>query len=112
MRWARSPPRPTRRCLDDLIALLDSSVSSASSRRARGSPGGEQQRLAVARALPADRADLDGPPHPDRANAQILVDVLAGVAAKGSTMVIATHDAMVIEAGAVIAELDHGRRVR
>ena len=48
----------------------------------------------------------------DRMNAQLLVDVLAAVASQGATMVVATHDPLVIEAGDVIAELDHGRRIR
>jgi len=48
----------------------------------------------------------------DRASAISLVEVLAGAASTGSTLVIATHDALVIEAGNVIAELDHGRRIR
>ena len=47
----------------------------------------------------------------DRTSAISLVEVLSAVASRGSTMVIATHDRLVIEAGDVIAELDHGRRV-
>jgi putative ABC transport system ATP-binding protein len=100
----------------DLEALLESvGLAAASTRRVRELSGGEQQRLAVACAL-AGRPELvilDEPTASlDRVNAQVLVDVLAGVASRGATMVIATHDAMVIEAGDVIAELDHGRRIR
>ena len=90
-------------------------LAQASTRRVRELSGGEQQRLAVACAL-AGRPELvilDEPTASlDRANASSLIDVLAAVAAQGTTMVIATHDPMVIEAGDVVAELDHGRRVR
>jgi ABC-type lipoprotein export system ATPase subunit len=77
--------------------------------------GGEQQRLAVACALAGgpELVILDEPTASlDRSNAISLVEVLAAVAAQGSTMVIATHDPLVIEAGNVVVELDHGRRVR
>jgi ABC-type multidrug transport system ATPase subunit len=100
----------------DVDALLDSvGLAAARTRRVRELSGGEQQRLAVACALAGEPelVILDEPTASlDRVNAQVLVDVLAGVASRGATMVIATHDAMVIEAGAVVAELDHGRRVR
>ncbi len=118
VRWAADQRRgkPTSMTSTDLDALLDSvGLAAASSRRVRELSGGEQQRLAVACALAGgpELVILDEPTASlDRANAQVLVDVLAGVAANGSTMVIATHDAMVIEAGDVIAELDHGRRIR
>ena len=100
----------------DLDELLDSvGLADARHRRVRELSGGEQQRLAVACAL-AGRPDLvilDEPTASlDRANAKGLVGVLAAVATLGATMVIATHDALVIEAGDVVAELDHGRRVR
>ena len=99
--------------INELLARVG--LAAASTRRVRELSGGEQQRLAVACAL-AGRPELvilDEPTASlDRVNAASLIDVLAGVAAQGTTMVVATHDPMVIEAGDVVAELDHGRRVR
>ena len=87
----------------------------ARTRRVRELSSGEQQRLAVACAL-AGRPELvilDEPTASlDRAGAIALVDVLASIAEQGSTMVIASHDHMVLDAGNVIVALDHGRRVR
>jgi putative ABC transport system ATP-binding protein len=118
VRWAADQRRDRTSALssNDVESLLDSvGLGAASTRRVRELSGGEQQRLAVACALAGgpELVILDEPTASlDRVNAQVLVDVLAGVAAEGATMVIATHDPMVIEAGAVVAELDHGRRVR
>ncbi len=118
VRWAadQRKGRPSAVSSADLGALLESvGLAAASTRRVRELSGGEQQRLAVACALAGEPelVILDEPTASlDRVNAQVLVDVLAGVAARGATMVIATHDPMVIESGAVVAELDHGRRVR
>jgi ABC-type lipoprotein export system ATPase subunit len=118
VRWAADQRRDRTSAMssNDLESLLDSvGLGAASTRRVRELSGGEQQRLAVACALAGapELVILDEPTASlDRVNAQVLVDVLAGVAATGATMVIATHDPMVIEAGAVVAELDHGRRVR
>jgi putative ABC transport system ATP-binding protein len=99
--------------LDQLLAAVG--LAAARDRRVRELSGGEQQRLAVACALAGgpDLVILDEPTASlDRTNAQLLVEVLAGVASQGATMVVATHDPLVIEAGDVIAELDHGRRIR
>lgn len=100
----------------DLESLLESvGLAAAGSRRVRELSGGEQQRLAVACALAGgpDLVILDEPTASlDRVNAAVLVEVLASVASRGATMVIATHDPMMIEAGDVVAELDHGRRMQ
>ncbi len=99
--------------LDELLASVG--LAAARDRRVRELSGGEQQRLAVACALAGqpELVILDEPTASlDRTNAQSLVEVLAGVASRGATLVVATHDPLVIEAGDVIAELDHGRRVR
>ena len=115
VRWAAHQRRGSERS-DDLAALLDSvGLAAARARGVRELSGGEQQRLAVACALAGEPelVVLDEPTASlDRSNAVSLVEVLASVAARGSTMVIATHDPQVIEAGDVIVELDHGRRVR
>jgi putative ABC transport system ATP-binding protein len=118
VRWAADQRRDRQSPLSpaDVESLLASvGLAAANTRRVRELSGGEQQRLAVACALAGgpDLVILDEPTASlDRANASALVEVLAGVAAAGATMVIATHDAMVIEAGHVVAELDHGRRVQ
>ena len=84
-------------------------------RRVRELSGGEQQRLAVACALAGqpDLVVLDEPTASlDRANAEALVDVLAALARRGSTMVVATHDPVVVAVADVLVELAHGRRTR
>ena len=118
VRWAAAQrrDRPAGASTDEVDELLAAvGLAAASGRRVRELSGGEQQRLAVACALAGgpELVILDEPTASlDRTNAQSLVEVLAGVAARGATMVVATHDPLVIEAGGVIAELDHGRRVR
>jgi putative ABC transport system ATP-binding protein len=117
VRWsARQRKGTSSEGIVDVDALLESvGLAAASTRRVRELSGGEQQRLAVACALAGqpELVILDEPTASlDRASAISLVEVLAGVASAGSTLVIATHDALVIEAGDVIAELDHGRRIR
>jgi putative ABC transport system ATP-binding protein len=115
LRWAARRRRVADQS-DDLDELLDSvGLAATRARRVRELSGGEQQRLAVACALVGrpELIILDEPTASlDRASALTLVDVLSAVAARGSTMVIATHDPLVAEAADVIAELDHGRRVR
>lgn len=100
----------------DIDSLLEAvGLGAASGRRVRELSGGEQQRLAVACALAGspELVILDEPTASlDRAGATALVEVLAGVATQGSTMVIASHDHMVIDAADLVVELDHGRRVR
>jgi ABC-type lipoprotein export system ATPase subunit len=115
LRWA-ARRRHVADQSDDLDELLDSvGLAATRARRVRELSGGEQQRLAVACALVGhpELIILDEPTASlDRASASTLVEVLSGVAARGSTMVIATHDPLVAEAADVVAELDHGRRVR
>lgn len=118
LRWAaeQRQDRRSTTSLSDLESLLGSvGLATSGARRVRELSGGEQQRLAVACALAGgpELVILDEPTASlDRVNAQALVEVLAGVASQGATMVIATHDPMVIEAADAVAELDHGRRVR
>jgi ABC-type lipoprotein export system ATPase subunit len=116
VRWAAGQRRDRAAPATETESLLASvGLAAAGARRIRELSGGEQQRLAVACALAGgpELVILDEPTASlDRANAQALVEVLAGVASQGATMVIATHDPMVIEAGDVVAELDHGRRVQ
>ncbi|MGG4548378.1 ATP-binding cassette domain-containing protein [Rossellomorea marisflavi] len=63
--------------------------------------GGEKQRLALARAIYKDAAILfvDEPTASlDEANRRMVIDLFAGFAAKGHTVVVSTHDAEMIAA--------------
>jgi putative ABC transport system ATP-binding protein len=118
VRWAahqRQRPQHADAAVDVELLLESVGLSEARGRRIRELSGGEQQRLAVACAL-AGRPELvilDEPTASlDRASAVALVEVLASIAEQGSTLVIASHDPMVVEAANVIVALDHGRRVR
>ena len=116
VRWAAHQRRRRSEPVVDIETLLEAvGLSAARARRVRELSGGEQQRLAVACALAGgpELVILDEPTASlDRAGAMSLVEVLASVAAQGSTMVIASHDHMVIDAADLIVELDHGRRVQ
>jgi putative ABC transport system ATP-binding protein len=73
---------------------------------------GEQQRAAVARALVTSPALLvaDEPTsHQDRANADAVVDALAGVTASGSCVFVATHDTRVLDRCDVVLRMTDGR---
>lgn len=115
IRWAAQQRHQPAEVAVDVDALLESvGLSAAGTRRVRELSGGEQQRLAVACALAGqpELVILDEPTASlDRTGARALVEVLANVAAQGSTMVVASHDHMVLDAGDLIVALDHGRRV-
>ena len=114
--WAAKQRRRSPSAAVDVLSLLESvGLAAARHRRVRELSGGEQQRLAIACALAGtpELVILDEPTASlDRASGRVVVDVLAAVAAAGSTLVIASHDAMVVEAAQVLVGLDHGRRVR
>jgi putative ABC transport system ATP-binding protein len=66
--------------------------------------GGEQQRVAIARALVNDPTVIiaDEPTaHLDRKLSAELLAILAGLKADGKTVVVASHDPLVYEAGLV-----------
>ena len=116
VRWAARQRHGRSDHMIDIDSLLEAvGLMAARSRSVRELSGGEQQRLAVACAL-AGRPELiilDEPTASlDRAAAVALVEVLAGVTAQGTTMVIASHDHMVVDAADLVVELDHGRRTR
>ncbi len=116
VRWAAHQRRGGPESVIDVEPLLEAvGLGAAGARRVRELSGGEQQRLAVACALAGgpELVILDEPTASlDRASANSLVEVLAGVAAEGSTMVIASHDHTLIDTGDLVVELDHGRRVK
>ena len=75
-------------------------VASLSHSRARALSGGERQRVALARALLFDAPLLllDEPTaHLDEGRAKSIMDDLAALAREGRAIVIATHDARVLE---------------
>ena len=76
--------------------------------------GGEQQRLALACALvggtPLVLAD-EPTGALDDVSAEQVVTALLNATARGATIVVATHDANVMDAATSVVRLDHGRRV-
>ena len=115
LEWAARQRRADRPAGDFDELLGSVGLAGKAARRVRELSGGEQQRLAVACAMVGapEMIILDEPTASlDRANAAMLVDVLAGLGQGGTTMVVATHDPVVVEAGDAIVELDHGRRIR
>ncbi|CAN5669155.1 ABC transporter ATP-binding protein [soil metagenome] len=94
------------------IASVD--LGSFVERSAGTMSGGEQQRLALACSLVGGTSLVlvDEPTGAlDNDNAERVVQALANAAARGATIVVATHDPNVIEASDVVIRLDHGRRV-
>jgi ABC-type lipoprotein export system ATPase subunit len=115
LRWsaARRHSRPSEKGHDELLGSVG--LLQARHRAVRELSGGEQQRLAIACALVGapDVVVLDEPTASlDRTNAATVVEVLAEVARHGTTLVAASHDAMLIEAAETIIHLEHGRRTR
>jgi cell division transport system ATP-binding protein len=75
--------------------------------------GGEQQRIAVARAMIGDPKIIlaDEPTGSlDEASAEVILDLLRGVHIRGATVIIATHDkALMRRTGGHILHLSQGR---
>ncbi len=77
--------------------------------KARGLSGGERQRVALCRALVHDPSliILDEPTaHLDDAHADALAVELAGLAASGRALLVATHDARIAKSEGVTRVLD------
>ena len=75
--------------------------------------GGEQQRIAVARAIIGDPKIIlaDEPTGSlDDASAEAILDLLKGVHIRGATVIIATHDkALIRKTGGHVLTLEQGR---
>lgn len=89
-------------------------LSGFEQRRVHSLSGGEQQRVAVARLLlkPCDLVLADEPTGSlDRENRDIVLELLTELSARGKTLVIATHDPVVVDACSRSIELRAGRVV-
>lgn len=77
--------------------------------------GGEQQRVAVARAL-ATNPDVILADEPtsnlDARAAEALIELFGEVNTSGKTIVVATHDPALLKRAVAVTELDRGRIVR
>jgi len=76
--------------------------------------GGEQQRVAVARAITNDPELIlaDEPTgNLDARNEQIILDIFGEFKDQGKSIITVTHNAVVAETGDEVLRLDHGRIV-
>jgi lipoprotein-releasing system ATP-binding protein len=81
-------------------------------RRANRLSGGEQQRVAVARALANEPAVLlaDEPTgNLDRRNSEIVAEILDDLAARGQSIVIVTHDLALAKRARRMVQMEDGR---
>lgn len=108
---ATDTPRAQR--IDELLALVG--LSGIANRPARRLSGGEQQRLALARALARDPAILflDEPAASlDPASTKAIEDIIRDVAARGVKVVMSTHDlGQARRLGGDVALLHRGRLI-
>lgn len=94
------------------VLLADLGVGHLLDRRPSEMSHGEQQRAAIARALVggADLVVLDEPTSSqDEENVDRITEALAAAAARGTAVVVATHDGRVLEATTRIVRLVDGR---
>ena len=101
--------------LADVARIIDDvGIGAFVARPAGRMSGGEQQRLALACALvggtPLVLAD-EPTGALDDVSAEQVVTALLNATARGATIVVATHDANVMDAATSVVRLDHGRRV-
>ncbi len=83
-------------------------------KRAAELSGGEMQRLAVARALAGDPKVLlaDEPTsNLDQQNAELVLATFNTLRMAGTTLILATHDAQLLQLATHTIRLDGGRRV-
>jgi lipoprotein-releasing system ATP-binding protein len=94
--------------------LLRLGLSDKIRRRANRLSGGEQQRVAVARALANDPAVLlaDEPTgNLDRRNSEIVAEIFDDLARRGQSIVIVTHDMSLARRARRMVKMDDGEVV-
>lgn len=87
-------------------------IGHAGARRPHELSGGEQQRLAVAQAIVVSPRLLllDEPTAElDHANGAMIVELLGAAAARGSAVVVSSHDPVVVDAADDVVELVDGK---
>jgi ABC-type lipoprotein export system ATPase subunit len=118
VRWAmqvrrgRPAAHGAARAARPLMDAVD--IAALGHKHTRQLSGGEQQRLALVCALVGEPALLvaDEPTASLDATSSIsVVAALRGLAERGVTMIVATHDHHVIDVADHVVRLDHGRRV-
>ena len=100
------------RDVDARAALDVVGIGHAGRRRPHELSGGEQQRLAVAQAIvvPPRLLLLDEPTAElDHVNGAVIIELLGAAAARGSAVVVSSHDALVVDAADDVVELADGR---
>lgn len=108
-------PRGIRKTARDRIArdLLETlELSDKFDQRPEQLSGGEQQRISLARALAVEPEVLIGDEptsNLDVDTASIVIGKLTGHAKRGGTVVVATHDAAVLDVADQVVELNHGK---
>ena len=99
--------RERRRRTDDALARLD--VGDLADRLPGETSMGQRQRTALARVLVADPvvALVDEPTsHQDGAHADAVVEALRRAAGRGTALLVATHDPVVVAAATAVVDLD------
>lgn len=94
--------------------MEDVGIAGLGHKHTRQLSGGEQQRLALVCALMGNPDVLvaDEPTASlDATSSMAVVAALRALAARGITMIVATHDHHVIDVADHVVRLDHGRRV-
>lgn len=110
VRMALERPGDAALDVEDALALVG--LEHAAGRRPHELSGGEQQRLAVvlAIAVPPAVLLLDEPTAElDRASASKIVELLALAAGRGSAVVAASHDPVVVDAADDVVRLAGGK---
>jgi putative ABC transport system ATP-binding protein len=106
------PPGRARRRAEELLAQVG--IAEQAGKLPSALSGGQQQRAAIARALANDPPVLlaDEPTgNLDSHNAAAVLELLAGLARAGKTVVTATHERDVGRMADVVVALVDGRRV-